>query len=166
MSSDFSSSGCTVAVDRSVDECVDVDVVVEGSAVVAPFAFVDVSPVSAVDVFDAVESVVSAMAIPCPVAMAVPTLSATAKPPTRPICAAAPHRPGVGASKSGCELFELVERCFVEADCVGDTLVDPGVHDAHLVGDQLHLNHPLLKLVVASARPSAAECPDENEPPN
>jgi hypothetical protein len=36
------------------------------------------------------ESVVSADAAPCPVAMAVPTPSATARPPTRPTKLAAP----------------------------------------------------------------------------
>jgi hypothetical protein len=68
------------------DGCVDwvVEAPVVGSVVDADVGFVLGDP--SVDVFGVVELLVSsAVATPCPVAIAVPTPNATARPPTRPI---------------------------------------------------------------------------------
>ncbi|HYP96325.1 MAG TPA: hypothetical protein VER34_25120 [Mycobacterium sp.] len=71
-------------VDGSVEVCVLVVVVVP--VVVAVFVLVSVAPL-VVEVSDdgGFEAVSSAEATPYPVAIAVPTPSATASPPTRPI---------------------------------------------------------------------------------
>jgi hypothetical protein len=72
-------------VDGSVEVCVLVVVVVV-PVVVAVFVLVSVAPL-VVEVSDdgGFEAVSSAEATPYPVAIAVPTPSATASPPTRPI---------------------------------------------------------------------------------
>jgi hypothetical protein len=46
----------------------------------------------------------------------------------------------------------LSERLLVEVGCLGETLVDPGIHDPGPVGDQLHPVDPYLEVVVSAQR--------------